>query len=62
MRAADNECDIQCNLMWDGFGRWVTGFKWKPYMDFTREGNCYFVPGKESEAKSKATIWATSIP
>ncbi|XP_020625642.1 uncharacterized protein LOC110063029 [Orbicella faveolata] len=37
MRAADNECDIQCNLMWDGFGRWVTGFKWKPYMDFTRE-------------------------
>lgn len=38
MRAADNECDIQCNLMWDGFGRWVNGFKWKPYMNFTREG------------------------
>ena len=38
MRAADNECDIRCNSMWDGFGRWVTGFKWKPYMNFTREG------------------------
>ena len=38
MRAADNECDIQCNLMWDGFGRWVTGFKWKPYINFTRQG------------------------
>lgn len=38
MRAADNECDIQCNLMWDGFGRWVGSFKWKPYINFTREG------------------------
>ncbi|KAJ7379664.1 hypothetical protein OS493_014068 [Desmophyllum pertusum] len=36
MREADNECDIQCNLMWDGFGRWVNGYKWKPYMNFTR--------------------------
>ena len=38
MRAADNECDIRCNSMWDGFGRWVTGFKWMPYMNFTQEG------------------------
>ncbi|KAL9970244.1 hypothetical protein ACROYT_G022585 [Oculina patagonica] len=41
MRAADNECDIQCNLMWDGFGRWVGSFKWKPYINFTREDYSY---------------------
>lgn len=38
MRQADRECDIQCNLVWDGFGRWVTGYKWLPYMNFTGEG------------------------
>ena len=38
MRQADKECDIQCNLVWDGFGRWVTGYKWLPYMNFTGEG------------------------
>lgn len=38
MREADNDCDFQCNLLWDGFGRWVTGYKWKPYMNFTEQG------------------------
>lgn len=38
MRQADRECDIQCNLVWDGFGRWVTGYKWLPYMNFIGEG------------------------
>lgn len=38
MRQADNECDIQCNLLWDGFGRWVAGYTWKPYINSTRNG------------------------
>jgi len=37
VREADNDCAIQCNLLWDGFGRWVTGYTWKPYMNFTGE-------------------------
>ncbi|XP_068696464.1 uncharacterized protein [Montipora capricornis] len=33
MREADNECGLQCNLVWDGFGRWGNDNQWKPYIN-----------------------------
>lgn len=33
MRDADNECNVYCNVLWDGFGRWGNDYKWKPYLN-----------------------------
>ena len=38
MLRADGECGLQCNLMWDGFGRWVDG-QWRPYMNISIAGS-----------------------
>ena len=27
---SNTDCDVKCNFMWDGYGRWVQN-KWKPY-------------------------------
>ena len=53
MRQADRECDIQCNLVWDGFGRWVTGYKWLPYMNFTGEGKQHNATENSSKKEKK---------
>lgn len=54
MRQADNECDIPCNVLWDGFGRWVAGYTWKPYINSTRNGTSYFRNPRENGYK----LWA----
>ena len=56
MRQADNECDIQCNVLWDGFGRWMAGYTWKPYINSTRNGISYFRNPKEEWVQTLGAV------
>ncbi|CAH3121487.1 unnamed protein product [Porites lobata] len=59
MRQADNECDIPCNVLWDGFGRWVAGYTWKPYINSTRN-DCTFLKNHQKQhdhVTGRGVLW-----
>ena len=42
MVQADNDCNVQCEKLWDGYGRWNSPSKWSPDL---REVNLHVLNG-----------------